>query len=179
MSKSLTVDHDRPISRGWIFGLVLVGVSALACLVLGVVEGYSLSGALAAAVVVGLSLLAWRRYLRSVSFDPEKSTITAKSVLPLLTFVIPLSRLKSVRTVRAVGIPRLELVAYNLVLRRKWAIQPLLFEVTTSKEHAAVQRLLASLPDDLLSLGSENAVPPARAGQAVDEATGLTSDSTF
>jgi hypothetical protein len=106
---------------------ILVGANALA-----MSRRHGVLGILFSLFVVGLLLLAWRRFLRSVTYEPDSAVLVAKGVLPFVRFRIPLASLESVHATRVVGIDGRG--RYNLVLRRKGSIQPLILEVRTDRE---------------------------------------------
>ena len=147
----VAVTKQEVLTPDLVRGLLIAAVVLLAALVLAWRLGMLAAGIGFVFIVAALLVLAWRRYLRQVSLDATAGLITARSILPLVSFSMPLASLESIDTVRPFSPLVRKGPKYNLVLRRRGRIQPLLFEVWTAREDETVQLLLSLLPGSLLT----------------------------
>jgi hypothetical protein len=143
----VVVEREKLLTADAAIGLAFAIVVLAGANLLALRLERPLFGAVFTVAIVMLLIVAWRRYLRRIEFDVEGAVITARSVLPFFKFAMPLATLDAVYTTRNIALTGG--AEYNVVVRRRGAVQPLLLEVRTANEHRAVQRLLAAIPAEL------------------------------
>jgi hypothetical protein len=148
-SPIIVVEKERVITADGVLGLLVAVAVVAAVNVLASLVHFAALGIVFTAVTFVLLIIAWRRFLRRVEYDPKAGLITANGVLPFVAFSLPVASIKTIRTTGQWSLDGRG--RYNLVLRRNHAIQPLLLEVRTDNEHAQVEQLLARIPADLRS----------------------------
>lgn len=134
MSEPILVTREKVLNSDFVSGLL---ISAPIPLLILVFLKPLVFAVISCAFLLMLVLISWRKHLKRLSLTSPSGPIVATTILPFVTFNVPIETVEVVRLRKAISLSGKARTI--LVIRKKGKLQPMLFEVWTDAEQSQVR----------------------------------------